>query len=286
MPSPFPGMDPYLEAPDIWPDFHDRFADQISAELNSRLPAPYYARLEMRPEVGIVEEGGYTRRILPDVAVVRHPRQEAGGAHVAVLDAPRTTISKSIELTARSEPIRHAFVEIRDPTRGHRLVTLIEIASPSNKRPGADRRAYLQKQREVLDSDANLIEIDLLRAGQRLLSSPELEDLVAGQQPAPDYLVVVNRAWQRVGAATSYQVFALSVTGPLPCIPVPLREGQDEVPLDLQFLFNRAYDGGPYRRGAVDYGQAPEPALPEEQATWAEQQVRAWQSQPGPGHSP
>jgi hypothetical protein len=105
MPSPFPGMDPYLEAPDVWADFQDRFAGQISAELNRALPAPHYARLEMRPEVGIVEEE-----------------------------------------TVHSEPIRHAFVEIRDPSRRHKLITLIEIASPSNKRPGMDRRAYVQKQ--------------------------------------------------------------------------------------------------------------------------------------------
>lgn len=63
----------------------------------------------------------------------------------------------------------HTFVEVRDPTHGHRLVTLLEIASPSNKRPGQDRKAYLRNQREVLDSDANLIELDLLRSGERLV---------------------------------------------------------------------------------------------------------------------
>ncbi|MBV8077286.1 MAG: DUF4058 family protein, partial [Planctomycetaceae bacterium] len=57
MPSPFPGMDPYLEAPYIWPDFHDRLASEISGHLNQTLPNPYYARLEMRQELGIVEEG-------------------------------------------------------------------------------------------------------------------------------------------------------------------------------------------------------------------------------------
>src|SRR5947209_17827411 len=114
-------MDPYLEAPDIWPDFHDRLAGQISAELNRALPPPYYARLEMRPEVGIVDEGGYTRRIVPDVAVVRHPRPPSvspPGAGAAVLERPRTEVSRSIEVSLSSEPLRHGFVEIRDPTRG------------------------------------------------------------------------------------------------------------------------------------------------------------------------
>jgi hypothetical protein len=239
-------MDSYLEAPEIWPDLHDALAGEIRGVLNATLPAPYSARLEMRPEVGIVDEG----------------------------EAPRATISESVEFRVSSEPIRHAFVEIRDPSRGHQLVTLIEIVSPSNKRPGPDRQAYLQKQREVLESDANLIELDLLRRGERLLPHPELPLLIGRMDPVPDYLVVVNRAWQRVGRETAYQVFPVVLTGPLPCISVPLREGQAEVPLDLQFAFNRAYDTGPYRRGAVDYGRLPEPPLPAELAAWAEQLLR------------
>src|SRR3954464_4037517 len=85
MPSPFPGMDPYLEAPDIWPDFHNRLATRISDELNESLPRPYYARLEMRPEIGIVEEGRSRKRIVPDVVVVRHPHPTLGAGGVAVL---------------------------------------------------------------------------------------------------------------------------------------------------------------------------------------------------------
>ncbi len=260
MPSPFPGMDPYLEAPDIWPDFHSGLAGEIRAELNNRLPPPYYARLEMRPEVGIVEESGYTRRIVPDVAVVRRPQPESGAESVAVLSAPRTTISKSVEVTVRSELIRHAYVEIRDPSRGHALVTLIEIVS--------------QKQSEVLESDANLIELDLLRGGERLLADLELQAWVASRQPPPDYLVLVNRAWQRAGGARAFQIFAILVVESLPCIPVPLRQGQEELPLDLQFVFNRVYESGPYRRGAVNYGQPPEPPLFGDRAAWAEQRLR------------
>jgi hypothetical protein len=239
MPSPFPGMDPYLEAPDIWPDLHDALAAEIRVLLNQSLPAPYYARLEMRPE-----------------------------------DGPRTEISPSVEVSITSEPIRHAYVEVRDPTRGHQLITLIEIVSPSNKCPGQDRRAYLRKQREVLDSDASLIELDLLRAGERLLTDVFLEAAITRLEPRPDYLVLVNRAWRRGDGAQAYQMFPIPLTDALPVFPVPLREGQAEVPLDLQFVFTRAYDGGPYRRGAVDYGQPPLPPLQGEVAAWAEQRLR------------
>jgi hypothetical protein len=274
MPSPFPGMDPYLEAPDIWPDFHDALAAEIRGALNQCLPAPFYARLEMRPEVGIVEEERISRRIVPDVAVARGPAP-AIGSSLAVLDEPRTEVSPSFEVQVSSEPLQHSFVEIRDPSRGHQLVTLIEIASPSNKQPGPDRRSYLQEQQEVLESDASLIELDLLRGGARLLTRPELERFVERLDPPPHYLVVVNRAWRRNGVATAYQqVFPVLVTGPLPCISVPLREGLDEPRLDLQFVFNRAYDRGPYQRGAVDYRCPPEPPLPQELAAWTEGRVR------------
>lgn len=274
MPSPFPGMDPYLEAPDIWPDFHDALAGEIRASLNRTLPAPYYARLEMRPEVGVVEDEGHMRRIVPDVAVVQRPPTPRDSGGVVLEEAPRKTRSKSITVTVKSEPIRHHFVEIRDPSRGHRLVTLIEIVSPSNKRPGADRRAYLQKQREILDSDANQIELDLLRTGERLLSNMYLEEFVSQIKPIPDYLVLVNRAWQRIGDGSEYETFPVWLDDPLPCIGVPLRHNQDEVLLDIQFVFQRAYDNGPYRRGAVDYGRPPAPPLSGEAAEWAEQRLR------------
>jgi hypothetical protein len=280
MSCPFPGMDPYLEAPEIWPDFHSGLAGEIRAQLNYRLPPPYYARLEMRPEVGIVEEAGYTRRIVPDVAVVRRPQPEAGPESVAVFSAPRTTISRSVEVTVRSESIRHAYVEIRDPSRGHALVTLLEIVGPSNKRRGPDRREYLQKQSEVLESDASLIELDLLRCGERLMADVELQTWVASLQPPPDYLVLVNRAWQRAAGVRAFQIFAIPLAEPLPVIPVPLRQDQMELPLDLQFVFNRVYDSGPYRRGAVNYVQPPEPPLVGDQAAWAEQRLR------GPSKSP
>lgn len=269
MPSPFPGMDPYLEAPDIWPDFHQALAGEIRGLLNSKMPAPYYARLEMRPEVGIVEEEGYTRRIIPDVAVVRPPGRGSGAGTTAVLDTPRVELSKFYEFTLLDESIQHQFVEVRDASRGHKLITLIEIVSPTNKRRGADQDSYRQKQREVLASDASLIEIDLLRSGGRLIAEPGLDSLVSRLSPPPDYLVIVTRAWRGGETGRGYQVFPATVRELLPCISVPLRQGENEVLLDLQYVFNRAYDEGPYRRGAVDYRSPPNPPLAEEDQAWA-----------------
>jgi hypothetical protein len=237
MPSPFPGMDLYLEAPDIWPDLHHALAGEIRNQLNQTLPSPYYARLEMRPERGTFE--------------------------------------------VRGDPIRHHFVEIRDPSQGHKLITLIEIVSPSNKRPGPDREAYERKQREIIESDASLVELDLLRGGRRVLPELSLQALVAGLEPAPAYLVLVNRSWRRAGGVVAYDLFPVGLREWLPCIQVPLKPGEAEVLLDLQYMFNRAYDSGPYRRGAVDYSQPPpEPPLTPEDAAWAADLTRPWREPP------
>lgn len=270
-------MDPFLEDPAIWPDFHDRLATAMSTELNRILPAPYYARLESRPELGIVAEPGERRRIVPDISVLRGARSDPSSGSVSVATPyPRTEISPSVEIETHDERIRHTFVEIRDPSRGHALVTVIEIASPTNKLSGPDRKLYLRKQREVLDSDANLVEVDLLRAGGRLQEDIEVTRVIAELDPRPDYLVTIDRAWRRSGRGTAVQIFPCTLRNVLPCFPVPLRESDPEPPLDLQHSVNTAYDSGPYRRGAIDYGGSTNPPLGDADRAWASERLEAW----------
>ena len=273
MPSPFPGMDPYLESPDIWPDFHDAFAAEIRSELNRVLPAPYYARLEMRPEVGIVGDEIH-RRIVPDVSVQRPAASSPKSAaeSLVILEGPRTDISQWVEITVPSEPIKHQFIEVRDSQRAHVLVTLIEIVSPSNKRLSVDRQAYEDKQQEILKSDASLVEIDLLRDGRSVVGGPQVAQMIGHMERRVDYVVVVSRAWRR--APMGHQLFPFTLRDMLPCIPIPLRDGKPEPPLDLQYVFQRAYDSGPYRRGAVDYLASPNPKLSDDDTAWADQLLR------------
>jgi hypothetical protein len=170
-----------------------------------------------------------------------------------------------------SDPFQHRFVEIRDAERGHKLVTLIEIVSPSNKQPGPDRRAYEAKQEEVLASDANLIELDLLRSGRRLLPYPELEAAV--ETLGADYLVLLNRSALRQGNWMDYTLYPIRVQEMLPSIPVPLMGDDPDVLLDLQIAANQVYREGPYAQ-AIDYAVDPTPALNEEDATWLNERLR------------
>lgn len=282
MPSPFPGMDPYLEDQHLWAGFHNALASEISKSLNRDLPAPYWSQMEMRSEIGIGEER--PQEVVADVSVHRpaatSPVQTSSATSretSAVLDAPRTELSTTRRVRFSVEPWRLASIEVRDPRDGRRLVTMIEILSPSNKRRGPDRTAYLRKRRRLLSGNVSLVEIDLLRKGRRPWSDePGLVDLNRLAQPI-DYLVAVNRAWDR-GGEYLFDFFPVAVTEKLPVIPVPLRENELEVPLDLQFCFQQAWDGGPYRRGAIDYDRPPPVALADDLEAWRAGCLAGWRS--------
>lgn len=271
MPSPFPGMDPWLESNAVWPDFHDRLAEQISATLNLVLPAPYYAQLGVREEMGIMGQTA-ARRIVPDVSVNQASLNrlatidpKSGG--VAVLDEPRSQVSESLEIDLKNEHQSVNFVEVRDSRSGHEVITLIEILSPTNKIAGPDHDNYVRKRNEILSSTTSLIEIDLLQAGRRDFFGAEVHQRMYEFSPPLDYIVVVQRAWQRAGSMV-YQLFPIRLPDSLPVVAVPLRKGESEAALDLQYTFQQTYDRGPYRRGAVDYTVPPE-SLTETAATWA-----------------
>ncbi|MCC7420267.1 MAG: DUF4058 family protein [Planctomycetaceae bacterium] len=269
MPSPFPGMDPYLEEPGLWPDFHNALAAEIRNALNQRLPPAYYAQLELRTEMGVFGDAPRSFPV-PDVGVQRMtrgvPSSAAGG--VAVLESPRTVVSPSVEVGFFVEPMELASIAVRDRRQGRKLITLLEIVSPSNKRPGRDSDAYTKKLLGTLASDSSLVEIDLLRTGERTWSRPEFNPNGTLLLPESDYLVTVSRAWQR-GEHFRLEAFPVPATEALPVISVPLLPADEETLLDLQHCFRLAYDGGPYRRGAVDYGKPPDPPLPLSIQEWA-----------------
>lgn len=272
MACPFPGMDPWLESPSVWPDFHNALAGEIRAALNGSLPNPYYAQLNVREELTITSEA-LTRHIVPDVSI-HSPQGNGGGVASAVLVGPRTDVAEFEEIEVFSEPSEVNFVEIRDAKSGHEVVTLIEILSPSNKQPGKDHDAYLEKREAILGSTASLVEIDLLRAGSRELFGGDVHERLLRYAPPLDYVVTVQRAWKR-RLANHYQLFPIRLTDCLPVIAIPLREGDVEVTLDLQYAFQETYNRGPYARGAVDYGRPAEPPLREDLGVWAAERLRA-----------
>ncbi len=254
--SPFPGMDPYLEDPEIWMDFHGDLAAEIRAVLNRTLQPRYVARLTPRLTYEVVEIDE-VRTVRPDVGV--YEAQPAERTATQTTTAAITAPVKS--LVPLEEPVRLYSVEIRE-VGTMRLVTAIEILSPTNKRSGHDARdEYLRKRRSILRSEAHLMEIDLLRGGERM----PLEKPV----PKAAYYVLVSRSNRRPVVG----VWPIQLWEKLPTIPVPLLPPDPDVPLDLGAIVASVYERGAYER-VIDYRQPPPPQLSEEEATWLDKHLR------------
>lgn len=251
MPSPFPGMDPYLEAPHIWEDFHASLANEIRDQLTPRLRPRYVAALTPRVTYEAVTILATPRTIKPDVGIYRTSSGAQSATAVMVAPAPL------VRAVTVEEPFHEYALEIRDIATGS-LVTAIEILSPINKRPGAEAfTTYSRKRREILRTAAHLLEIDLLRGGRR---PAPLDDL----PPAP-YFVFLSRADQR----GQLEIWPLHFQEPLPIVPVPLQDPDPDVPLDLGKALHAIYDRAAYDL-RLDYTQTPpEPALSCDDAQWA-----------------
>ncbi len=255
MPSPFPGMNPYLEDTDIWPDFHTTLFVEIRAELNRRLPAGYMARLDRYVWVEEPEDSSASLLGKPDAFVTEEFESQSATAE------PETTITACVRLVRPA--VKHAgnrFLKVID-AKNRRVVTVIEVLSPSNKARGGDRDAYLAKRDEYLGLDINLVEIDLLRKGKR----PTWGD--PPPEPA-DYSVLVFRASEFPAAA----YWAISVRDRLPVVAIPLNPESASVALPLQDCFNRAFAAGRYEV-EFDYGFPPDPPFGDGDADWVRERI-------------
>jgi hypothetical protein len=152
-----------------------------------------------------------------------------------------------------TEVQRQRHLEIHD-RRNRRVVTVLELLSPSNKTPGDDREAYLAKRRQLLAGQTHFIEIDLRRGGRR----PALPEL-----PLSDYYALVSRHQDR----PKVDFWPIGLRDPLPSLPIPLEPPDSDVLLDLKAVVDRAYDAGDY--GKYIYQEMPEPPLAAADAEWA-----------------
>jgi hypothetical protein len=260
MPSPFPGMDPYLEQSKLWVDFHNRLADEISAQLNAKIRPDYFARLTPYTTYEVVGISQVQRRsVRPDVGVMMRERAPWATAPSAVIE--KAPVESMVENEAQVDLMSVEIYRTHDEV----LVTAIEILSPANKQPGHKQPGheaytdYLSKRRELFRSDVHLMEIDLLRGGTR----PPLYQPV----PAAPYYVVLSRANQRPYVS----VWPLQLQAKLPVLPAPLLPPDPDAPLELDKAFAAVYERGGYDV-QIDYTQpVPPPALSDEENRWVDE---------------
>lgn len=258
MPSPFPGMDPYLEDAALWPDVHHEMISVTREMLNAQLRPKYHVRIEERVYISDEHDPG-RRLIVPDLRVRDVPGQENELLSSAPADAAvGVEVAEPVVVTTLlDEEVRDAFLEVID-TDLRQVVTVIEILSPANKCPGSrGRQAYLQKRQDVLNSPSHLVEIDLLRDGEAL---PAREVL-----PSHHYIVHVSSASQRPRGT----VWPILLQQRLPTIAIPLRDGDPDSPLDLRQVLDTVYERAAYDL-QIDYRNDPNPPLTGDDAAWAD----------------
>jgi Protein of unknown function (DUF4058) len=263
----FPGMDPYLEAPFLWPDVHSRLIVYLAEHLHPLIRPRYIASVQTR----VFIEGADQER-LPDVGIRRTlvTRPGAGAAAVLEADAP-------VEVQVSELEIQESYLQIIDLQMNQRVVTVLEVVSPTNKYSGPGRDSYLAKQGEVRRSDANLVEIDLLRKGPHVLAVPER--LARGLAPY-DYLICINRAKNN---RTAFQLYPRGIRQPLPRFLCPLAQGDDDVVVNLQTVLERTCEFGGYQ-DVLHYDQPCNPALSSEDQAWADGLIREKWKSPGSGN--
>ncbi len=252
MSSPFPGMNPYLENPELWSEVHHRLITAIAIAIAPPIRPKYRVAIEKRTYLGDIEDSVLVG--IPDVAVTTKKNTSTQNK-TTTATLPAQGESVTVKLPVPEEK-KEAYLEIREVATGY-VVTTIEVLSPTNKRTGKGRDAYEEKRRDVLSTPTHLVEIDLLRAGKPMQILSEI--------PSTDYRILVARGNRRPLA----EVFGFDLHQEIPQFLLPLKSGDDEPLVDLQNLLAQVYEQAGFDL-AIDYSIEPVPPLNSEEKIWAD----------------
>lgn len=222
MPSPFPGMDPYLEAEALWPAFHHQLVMNLYQTLLPGLVDRYRARVTQRH---------YTTEQALFTSILRDEHHED-------------------------------LIEVRQRSDG-RLVTVVDVVSPTNKLTPQGRAAYLERRKEGRAHGASLVEIDLVLQGQPTL------DYSREGLPEWDYGVTVTRSTQ----PERYEIYNATLQKRLPRFRLPLAADDRDTVLDLQTVFARTFEQGGFQ-AKIDYTKPPPTALDDGDRKWLDEHLK------------
>jgi len=245
MQNPFPGMNPYLEQPELWHQVHNRLIVAIADELTPQIAPQYRVSIEERVYTStddVLLVG------IADVAVAKKNNVETGTTLTTTKLAKPSKVRVPIP-----EQVIERYLEVK-ATQSGEIVTVIEVLSPKNKRSKEGRKAYETKRQKILASATNLVEIDLLRLGEVLPILGITKN---------DYRILVSHSYQRPDA----DLYGFNLKDNIPSFPVPLRLGETEPVIDLQKLINQIYERARFDL-AIDYSQILKPTLSPEHETW------------------
>ena len=249
MSSPIPGVDPYLEQ--YWRDIHTSLMVYIRDQIDEQLPSGLQARVEESVNIDLEVR---SRMVYPDVTIVENHNAVSGA--VATVSAT-DVIAEPILVPVNESPTKR-HLEIVDLNSGCRVVTAIELLSPCNKIKSAGREEYVQKQKEYIAGQVNLVEIDLIRAGTFTVAAPEARAYLQSKI----FMICIRRVTKPMMA----EIIPIALGEPIPAFRVPLRPEDADIVLRLQPLLDDCYRRGRY--ASIDYTKPPSPSLSKDEDTW------------------
>jgi hypothetical protein len=254
MRPPFPGMDPWLENPGLWLDLHNSLITAIRDAIVPKVAPNYFVAVEQRTYENRPGAAVYLGR--PDVGITwTGPTVPLGSSGETKAPPGSGALELDVEVPV-TDRVDLWYLEIRDAARG-RLVTVIEVLSPTNKlrRPG--RKQYLRKRDRIFNSRTSLVEIDLLRAGKPM--PIEIPNPVQGE-----YRILLSRGKSRPRA----RLYVFGLRQPIPEIPIPLHPRDTEPTLDLNSVLHELYDRARFDL-RLDYTKPAQPSLGDDDVAWA-----------------
>ncbi|GAA6621346.1 DUF4058 family protein [Scytonema sp. NUACC26] len=248
MPSPFPGIDPYLEQPTFWSSFHSRLIIAIADAIEPQLGSQYYVEVETRTYQSDDTEDGLLIGI-PDTIIFSDRSDNSTEEQIIASDRSTATQIRPERVEIPMPfAVNERYLEVREILTDD-VITVIELLSPKNKRSGDGRTAYEKKRRAILGSSTHLVELDLLRGGKPMA--------ILGMRSTTAYRILISRSDRRPTA----DLYSLTLQQKLPTFPIPLKPNEEEPLVPLQDIFNGVYDRARYST-RIDYRQPiPPPAL-------------------------
>ncbi|MDM8519304.1 DUF4058 family protein [Anaerolineales bacterium HSG6] len=257
--SPFPGMDPYLEAPWIWKQVHTQLIVEIQKFLAPQLRPNYHIEIEELTHLTVTPptngHDNETKVGIPDGIILGKTGYRPSGAGVATAVKPVAIKPLAVELPIPIE-MKHRFLRIHR-TSDNEVITLIELLSPVNKLNKRGREKYITKRLKTLNYWTSFVEIDLLRAGKPMPMSTDQQS---------HYRILIRRGWR----GSTADVYMFNIPDPIPDFPIPLQEGEAEIAVPLNQILHDLYEviGYGYR---IDYQQnPPTPKLSDEMLAWVQ----------------
>lgn len=253
MDNPFPGMNPYLEQPELWHQVHNRLIIAIADDLTPQVAPTYLVAIEERVYQSVEES------LLVGIADVALTRRSTADPQPLGSTATANRIAPIPVRVPLPQEVTERFLEVRSTKIGE-VVCVIEVLSPKNKRAKDGRAAYESKRQKILGSSTSLVEIDLLRAGEPMTILDATDST---------YRILVSRGSRRPDA----DLYALGLRDPIPAVPIPLRPNDAEPIIDLQRLLNDTYRRARFDL-AINYAQPLKPALPQDDTIWVRETLR------------